>query len=529
LTAAAAGVNSVDARTHGVVGSPLTRDWFAVLREGSASKRLAIADPSALVATDAGGGAAPAEVLPAGEPGGRADVVELSDQGPAARISLLDGRAGGTIWSRKIAGGYALEQFRRGGQQRLTFAVYSALFEGQASPDGSYVAEEQDTITAVDGRSGRIVWSRSSTGTETYAAASQAIGAGFVTDVVEPSGVLHQASGDTLLAVTVSTSGLQANVTPVAISGTTGTTAFIGEPTSGEWGVVVSPLGDVTGDASSDYLVVADNDGQVMPSTVSADSGHDGRVLWSRGFASDDLSAMPGVRLQGNEHSDVLLRVDDGAGGLIEAMDGRTGQTRWERSGFDAIPLWSSRAQGLTHVAVLASDAEERQLTVRVLRASGTLLWVRRLATRCRGAEDLWYASVGDVDGDGYQEPLINRLCARNGVDRSFSDAFIGPHGHAVAQPYVSVTPPQEPLERHLDLVFAERFGTHLRLLAHDVRNGRHLWTTVLPPRSAVSSVAYGSFIRKGNQILLCTYGANPRVTVLSGRTGRVIWSRVPA
>jgi hypothetical protein len=493
-----------------------------------AAARLSAADSEALSSRKAPSGPQypTSAATPMSFPGhAHADVLVLNWASAVQRVEVLKGRSGEIVWSRRIPGAYAVEQALVRSPPRQTLIVYSATYDVTSSPDGSYTARETDLVQSLDATSGKTRWRWQSSGAETWAEGGPA-SRSLLSNVIEPSGLLHHQHGNDVLAVRISTSTTAAYVTPLVLSGQDGSVRLNGQPTAGQYGVTVSPAGDLSGDATDDFLVVAHNDSSDVSgsSETAAYSGADGALIWRHRYAVIDIDVTPGVRLTRDSKPDMVMQLERNSGDVVVAINGRNGGVLWRRPGKNAPPLHAR--DGRTDLVPVLTEEQDGNERLSIVTGTGRIRSSRSLDTHCRGADDLSSYPVADANGDGHQDIDFNRYCVRNGHDWSYSQLLFSDGTQGVREPYMDLVPPTSRLRPHLSALFDQKVEpSRLVLTARNGASGVVLWAAALR-RSAVSDLAYGRFIRKSAQILVVTYAHATTVRVLEAATGKTVWKR---
>lgn len=314
-------------------------------------------------------------------------------------LKVLSGRTGRTLWSAPSPTSTlaAIYVPAPGGKSEIVLLTDTQT--GEETPAGGGTTDAF-TASAVNPKTGAPLWSTTITGVvEDDPTGVLVAGVGEFDGVLMRKGTTPYLLLDRITIdfgfATVATS-----VAPVVIDATNGSVVHPGAPVSGDDFTFATPVGDLNGDGTDDYLVCVGGD---VP-TTSARSGVNGQPLWTTPATSSAylVSLVESPDFSGDHHPDLLLGWDAGNGPVVHGVDGSTGSDVWTAPGDFGVPVGDIDHDG-------RSDTQVEQLGLRstftAISGKGKRLWSRDVLSPS-GTHDLVW-SAGDVDGDNFPDTYV--------------------------------------------------------------------------------------------------------------------------
>jgi hypothetical protein len=452
---------------------------------------------------------------------GVGDVLSARFYARTPSLKVLSGKTGRTLWSvpapqQAVAAIYVPEP---GGKSVMV--LLSEVYTGQESPAGGAGADVF-TVHAVNPRTGASVWSTSIQGAIEDDPAGM-----LVAGVGEFDGVLLRNNTTPYLLLdrfSLHFDGLTfaTSVAPLVIDATNGNVVHAGEPMGGDDFTIATPIGDLDGDGTDDYLVCAGGD----VGTVGARSGATGAPLWTTETTTYSflvaLAASPD--LSGDRKADLLLTWYDGGNlPVVHAVNGATGADVWTAAGDYGLPLGDIDRDGRSDSRVVVRGP---RMTFTAIGGTGKKLWSRDVLTPSNTNGVVWGA--GDIDGDHYGDVYIEfvphtstptkaeTISGRTGKSHALADL-----GWPLAVPLRGAAP---------SFVRGVAVKKGFALTAYDGRSHLALWRSVVKGSDA-QEVSTLDIVGLGHGrvalLVLLTGRFTNTVVMFDGRRGTRMWSSV--
>lgn len=494
-------------------------------------------DRLARLATTGGGGGgdviiiAPSMTLFVPAASHQDDVVTVSFPTQAGSTATVRrGRTGTIRWTRHLPDVFATDVARLGPSHVEALVFYETTFTGtgQSDPSGlEDTGEQVNTVEAVNATTGATIWTSSAV-TGAYAVNDT----GFTeTNAVYPAGILHDKSGDRVLAQQVSdSSGFLTGGTEtqaLVLNGADGSQALAGAPVTGDDYATIEPAGDLTGDGLADWIGFVGGDA----AQLAAESGADGSRLWTQPVPEGGFFyAIPAPDLNGDGHPDVVASsTGQAATGTVTAYVGSTGASIWSRAADGMFVLGHLKAGN----AVGLFTFDFAGFTLTAVTGKNVTSWHRAVDAppiQGSGGIGIEFGSAGDVDADNVEDVFANIVMVSTSGAGSWSYLVSGRTGAlSIGRPLGE--PVYGSLDGHGDdFVATTMTPKRWTETANDGATRHELWSDGLPV-TAGSKVAgfplgVGNIGARGRGLLMFFLNGNHMyLQVRDARTGRTSWS----
>lgn len=371
----------------------------------------------------------PASLMAAGDLNGdkRLDVLDLR-QSPYSNtvpntlgVTARDGRTGRPLWHRVISGAVddemtvMVEPLGSHGQPGVLVVDVFQTYSGSVRVSSSL------RLRALSGRTGRLVWSRTITGTYGTGNAQAS--------VPNLEGVLHDVKGptnDVLVTLeTTVTEPISYRAVPELVSGADGSLHQPGRGYSTETdrSPEFLPLADVDGDGLADILAVVPG----SAGFVKAEKGHSGAAIWTNSAVhpvayGTSLTALG--RYSHRNFPDIALSVSNTSTGNtdISVLQGRNGHLVWARSA-PSLGLYLLGKAGkhlvpavgvLSHEDTSTATTTTNSLDFKAVTAANKALYDKHVSVSVTDPPGTFgtgsgsgIGPLGDVEPDGSMEQLV--------------------------------------------------------------------------------------------------------------------------
>lgn len=444
------------------------------------------------------------------------DVLEI-DYAPH-RFVARDGRTGRVLWSLSSSDLHLAEYARLGTPARP--ALLTQMFHTDAT------GITTSGVVALDARTGKTLWSFA-----TSAVAQNALVAYGEAGVTYEEGVLAHSHGadDVLVGTATDTSSLIASgfvVTPRVINGATGVASNPGLPIVSDGIPGLFPLPDLNGDGVPDYALAADG----TNAQLSVRNGATGGSLWDKitpatqGFISYVLP-LPNAAGRGKPG---LLAVNVGFGSAspVTAYAGSTGAVLWSGAPADAFPVEDIDHDGTPDIVMFGMDGFGQTLTA-VSGRTGRRLWTTSISLPSANVDaSLTLLTAGDLDGDHITD-FLAQINTTGQHPTAEQIVISGRTGRQHAFSNLLGTPLQVPLRGRGAALIDTTGGTdHVTVTARDLAGV--IWTRHYPIQQALNLYFLDNgHLRPtdGHDVLASLYGPDGSdLVALDGHTGKLLW-----
>ena len=278
---------------------------------------------------------------------------DLSQDAMSMTVTALRGRDGTQLWSRTLDG-YAMVVPARVGTGAQPGVLLVAYHDGGQDLFVAGAGTTTTTVTAVAG-DGTDVWTRSFEGMVADTLAGVAVtGVTVNVDLFDAVGNGAKDLMVTQLDLLAAPAVWRATSTASVVDGATGEIVASAQARDDQSSVPVAvSAGDLDASGGDDALFLVGEMGGGMPGRMTAFSSSDGRELWSR----EDLPVDPWmfIRSAGDmsgDGRDEILTSSFFGKSLV--LDGGTGQRRWTRRGEVAYPVGDTNGDGLPEIGVVS-------------------------------------------------------------------------------------------------------------------------------------------------------------------------------
>ena len=446
---------------------------------------------------------------------GTADVLSVRVQARTQSIDVLSGRTGRALWSRPDPTAYAAIYVAAPNATPMVLV----LSDTETGEDALVAGAAEDVFTVASFRAdhGTQLWSTSITGAiESDLAGFRVVGAGEFDGVLTRKAAPPYVLLDRFSEANAFVAG-GVSVSPEVIDTAAGAVVSAGQPIGGDSFAFASPVDDLNGDGTDDYVVATSGDA----AAIEAASGTNGAPLWAASLASPGGSTYVNfVRstpdLTGDHRSDLLAGWSDGSANKVAALAGTTGTVGWSHPGDYASPLGDIDRDGRSDTRVLTWG---QTITYAAVNATGHTVWSRTVSPPRGRVASLSYP-VGDLNGDGAVDTYL-RVVPDAGLTQS-SDSFMA----AVAAYVVDGRTGRLRVTHDLGLPSGDSLSGHamtfvqtlqlrhgVRVTAFDGRSGRALW------HISLSSPTHGIDV----SVLPLSHNRRGIVEILGGNTSETI------
>jgi hypothetical protein len=458
------------------------------------------------------------------------DVVTVSFPTTAgSTVTVRHGRTGKIRWTRHMSDVFGSDVARLGPSHVEALVLYETTFTGtgQSDPTGfEDTGEQVNTIEAVNAATGATIWT-----------SSPVIGAYFVNDTgfsetnaVYPAGILHDKTGDRVLAQQVSdssgffTGGTETQA--LVLNGADGSQAVTGAPVTGDDYAAIEPAGDLTGDGLADWIGFVGGDA----AQLAAESGADGSRLWTQPVPEGGFFyAIPAPDLNGDGHPDVVASsTGQAATGTVTAYVGGTGASIWSRAADGMFVLGHLKAGN----AVGLFTFDFAGVTLTAVAGKNVTSWHRAVDAppiQGNGGIAIEFGSAGDVNADNVDDVFANIAVVSTSGSGSWTYLVSGRTGSlSVGRPLGE--PIYGSLDGHGDDFVANTMtAKRWTETANDGGTRHKLWSDGLPVKSgkiASFPLGVGNIGDRGRGLLMFFLDGNHMsLQVRDARTGRICWS----
>ena len=458
--------------------------------------------------------------LPDVDGDGVGDVLSSRLAARTPALKVLSGRTGRTLWavpepSPTIAAIYVPEP---GGKSIMV--VLTDNVNGEVTPVAGVITDGF-TVSAVNPKTGAAEWSYTINGTvEEDPAGFSVIGVGEFDGVLMRKNTTPYLLSDRL-NLHFDPVAFATSVTPWTVDGTTGSVVHPDTPLGGDEFTFATPVGDLDGDGTDDYVVCAGGD----VATVGARSGANGAPIWTSQTTSAAFLTflVPSPDLSGDHKTDLLLGWFGNDFTLTaHAVNGTSGADVWSTAGDFAMPIGDIDHDGRSDTRV---SLRGPRITFNAIAATGKRLWTRDLLTPAGTDGVVWEA--GDVDGDHYADTYVEFSTHKEGTPPKTAAIVSGRTGasHGIADlgnaMGVSLRGGAPSFVRGV----AVKKG--YALTAYDGRSHRAFWHAVLKT-SDVQRIATLDVVNLGHGrvglLALLSGRFTDTIVLFDGRRGTTLW-----
>jgi hypothetical protein len=336
---------------------------------------------------------------------GSADVLSVRVEARTPSVEVMSGRTGRVLWSHADPNAYAAIYLAAPGLPSTVLILSDSETGADAIVAGA--SEDVFTVGAFRADHGTQLWTTSIDGFFEYDVVSfRAVGIG------ELDGVLtRRAAAPYLLFDRGSEAGAfiadGTSIAPEVVDATTGAPVSAGPPIASDDFAFASPVDDLNGDGTDDYILSTSGDAAV----IDALSGATGAPLWATALTSPGGAAFVNFvgaspDLSGDHAPDVLVGWFDGDADEVAARNGSSGAVVWTHVGDYASPLGDIDRDGRSDTRVVSFGPRTSYLAVT---GTGRTAWSSAVASPRGDAMALSYP-VGDLNGDGAVDTYLRFL-----------------------------------------------------------------------------------------------------------------------